>query len=248
MQYLLSHVFLLCAILTWLPQGGLLKDAEAVDISGTTAVGSPQPWHFSEMNEAPGEGTVAGEVVLSSEGFISLQQYQAAESRDTQELEGYWQRRGRGKATIRQRLRQFFLKGATYWKGKKIATEADLAQHFDAQVIADVRRRLASTRAWWKSNNRPPTPHPKPEPRCRPRVRAVSYNCNSLVGERLHVVLSAFRDYDIIILQGTRLRKKSAPHNGVQYDDNCTPSRWEGHSYDRQFYLVSWGYCPWHHE
>ena len=98
MQYLLSHVFLLCAILIWLRQGGLLKDAEAVDISGTTAVGSPQPWHFSEMDEAPGEGTVAGEAVLSSEGFISLQQYQAAESRDTQELEGYWQRRGRGKA------------------------------------------------------------------------------------------------------------------------------------------------------
>ena len=108
------------------------------------------------MDPAPGEGTVAGEAVLSSEGFISLQQYQAAESRDTQELEGYWQRRGRGKATIRQRLRQFFLKGATYWKGKKIATEADLAQHFDAQVIADVRRPLASTRG---SRTTDPRPH-----------------------------------------------------------------------------------------
>ena len=92
-------------------------------------------------------------------------------------------------------------------------------------------------------NGRPPAPHAAAPAHVRvKRERFTFAKKLASVGERLHVVLSAFRDYDIIILQGTRLRKKSAPHNGVQYDDNCTPSRWEGHSYDRQFYLVSWGY------
>ena len=62
------------------------------------------------------------------------------------------------------------------------------------------------------------------------------------MGERLPIVLRAFYDYDIIVLPGTRMRKKSVPHSSVQHDDNCTPSRWEGYSHDRQFYIVSWGY------
>ena len=69
----------------------------------------------------------------------------------------------------------------------------------------------------------------------------MSYNITSAHNKLGHV-FKLYRDYDVLFLQGTRLRKKTQPFAGKQKMDTGTPDRAEWLSQCGRFWVISWGW------
>ena len=91
------------------------------------------------------EGSVAGGARHPpAEALPFIPCPEPAETRLSDEVTGYWQRRG--KSSARLRIRDFLLKGKCKWNQVEISTPAGLAAHFDPQLIATVTRQVEAKR------------------------------------------------------------------------------------------------------
>ena len=175
------------------------------------------------------EGSVASAAASGSAApeFIRLPE---CETTAANELDGYWQRRG--KCSARRRISQFYMTGTTTWKQNTITDERALARFFDPQVIFQVQNRLHIHRSW-RTSTRPSISEPKQQTQS-----TEFWNPDTFYHGKLERVLTYF-DADVITFQGTMLRVRTIPKDGKARDETITPVRSEWCS--RGYQIFSWG-------
>ena len=111
------------------------------------------------------------------------------------ELDGYWQRRG--KCSARRRIRQFYMTGTTTWKQNTISDERALTHLFDPQVIFQVQNRPRIHRSWRTTKRPSITSEPKQQTQST-ELSITSRNPDTLNHVKLERFLTYF-DADVII-------------------------------------------------
>ena len=123
---------------------------------------------------------------------------------------------------------------------EKIKDRIGLARCFDQQIVADVERQVQAWRKHWSNRVRQPEAVQKVVTGSTTQLRFALYNPGPAHGVRLPMIIEQFSWCDVIVIPGTRMRRRRVPKDGkmqeegvrVQYDTQCG-----------RYVQISWGYA-----